>query len=177
MHNHTGADPIGSRKVRTVHRQRSFEHTGRVNCSKSAVESRQNAWSNGKSELLVHAPSPLRGRPVSTWPNFGASLGHGLVLQPRKNPRQHRTRTMQAPRKNLPAPHRRIHLRKLLSKVRLERYAACRSMSHKERLRLCIERCCGEPYLDCGVLDVGIPQPTRSAPASSRCVVIECFRS
>ena len=30
MSTHTCADPVGSRKVRPVHRQRSFEHTGRV---------------------------------------------------------------------------------------------------------------------------------------------------
>ena len=43
MPTHTRTDPVGSKKVRTVHRERSFEDTGRVNRSKSAVESRQNA--------------------------------------------------------------------------------------------------------------------------------------
>jgi hypothetical protein len=66
---------LSGRKVHTMHRQRSFERTGRVNRSKSAMESRQNALSNGQSELLVHASNPLRGRSVATWPNFGASLG------------------------------------------------------------------------------------------------------
>jgi hypothetical protein len=65
----------GGRKVRIMHRQRSFEYTGGVNRGKNAVASRQNALSNGKSELLVHASNPLRGRSGSTWPNFGASLG------------------------------------------------------------------------------------------------------
>ena len=43
MPTHTRTDPVGVRQVRTVHRQRSFEHTGHVDRSKSAVESRQNA--------------------------------------------------------------------------------------------------------------------------------------
>ena len=40
-----------------------------------AVELRQTAWLNRKNELWVHAPAPLGSRLVSTWPNFGASLG------------------------------------------------------------------------------------------------------
>jgi hypothetical protein len=42
MPTHTRTDPVGSRKVRTVHRQRSFKGTGGVNLDQSAVELRQN---------------------------------------------------------------------------------------------------------------------------------------
>jgi hypothetical protein len=62
-------------KVRIMDRLRSFEHTGGVNPNKRVVEVRQNAGSHGKSELLVHASASWRGRSMSTWPNFGASLG------------------------------------------------------------------------------------------------------
>ena len=75
MSTHTHTDPVGSQKVRTVRRQRSFEHHGDVNPCKSAVKSRRNTQSNRQSELLMHAAAPLKGRSVSTWPNFGASLG------------------------------------------------------------------------------------------------------
>src|SRR5947209_7121966 len=40
-------------------RLRSLEHTGGSNPNERAVESRQNAWSHGKNELLVHAPAQL----------------------------------------------------------------------------------------------------------------------
>ena len=46
---------LSGRKVRIMDRLRSFEHTGGVNPNKRVVEVRQNAWSYGKSELLVHA--------------------------------------------------------------------------------------------------------------------------
>jgi hypothetical protein len=37
----------------------SFERTGGLNPSEQAVLSGKNAWSNGKSELLVRVPAQL----------------------------------------------------------------------------------------------------------------------
>ena len=66
--------PVGSRKVRTVHRQRSVERPGGVNLEKSAAElgkirrhtGKANFWSTFSS---VEEPA------VARWPHFGASLG------------------------------------------------------------------------------------------------------
>ena len=63
-------------------RLRSFECTGGANPSKRAVESRQTAWSNRKSELLVHASAPLKESLSVYLAKFWgfARLGPGNVL-------------------------------------------------------------------------------------------------
>ena len=66
---------LSGREVRTMRGLRRFEHPRGVNPSKSAVESRQSAQSNGQSELLMHASASLKGRSVSTWPKNRPSLG------------------------------------------------------------------------------------------------------
>jgi len=47
----------GGRKVRTIRRLRSFEHTAGSNYDERAVETGQNAWSNRQNELVVGVPA------------------------------------------------------------------------------------------------------------------------
>ena len=74
MPTYTRTDPVGSRKVRTVHRQRSFECPGGVNLDKSAVELRQIRSHMGKANFWYTLNS-VEEPSVSRWPHFGASLG------------------------------------------------------------------------------------------------------
>jgi hypothetical protein len=67
MPTHTRTDPVGSKKVRTVRRQRSFECHGGVNLDKSVLKLRQNyvvTWEKrtfGTRSTLLKTPPCLIG--------------------------------------------------------------------------------------------------------------------
>jgi hypothetical protein len=48
---------LSGRKMRIMHRQRSFEYTGGAKPDERAAETGQNAWSNRQNELVVRVPA------------------------------------------------------------------------------------------------------------------------
>src|SRR5262245_51248683 len=60
MSTHTCTDAVGSRKVRTVDRQRSFACPGGVNLDKCAVELRQNTSSHVSGSSCRNYSNPLK---------------------------------------------------------------------------------------------------------------------